>query len=334
MNILIIGKNISKTDTGDYINIVLPLIELKHKIRLFDLENDKVKNEINLNEIIGNSKPNLLFFIPVEDELCIDFITTLSKDFTTLAYFYDDTWRIEYSKKWANAVNYFVTSDPNWKLNFKEYESKVIFSSFFVNCKKYYNNSTIKKKYDISFVGQYHPYREWIINKLINSGFNVKVYGYGWALNSTINFTEMVEVFNDSKINLNLSNCINFDIRYILDFNNKNFFTSLKTLKLIYNYYFKKDMKIYEMVKARFFEINACGGFQMAFYAEGLETEYEIGKEIAIFNNIDELIRRVKYYLSNEEDRKNIARRAYEKTLYKHDSIIKLKNILSRINFI
>ena len=63
------------------------------------------------------------------------------------------------------------------------------------------------------------------------------------------------------------------------------------------------------MVKARFFEINACGGFQMAFYAEGLETEYEIGKEIAIFNNIDELIRRVKYYLSNEEDRKNIARR-------------------------
>ena len=331
MNILIIGKNISKTDSGDYINIALPLIELKHNIRLFDLEIDKVKNEINLNEIIGNSKPHLLFFIPVEDELCIDFITTLSKDFITLAYFYDDTWRIEYSKKWANAVNYFVTSDPNWKLNFKEYESKVIFCPFFVNCKKYSNTFSATKKFDISFVGQYHPYREWVINKLIKAGFNVNVFGHGWTPNSTISFKKMVEVFNDSKINLNLSNCINFDIRYLLDFKNKKFISTLKAIKLLYNYYFKVDMKIYEMVKARFFEINACGGFQLSFYAEGLENAYDIGKDLAVFNNFDELTRRVKYYLDNDEERKNIAESGYKKTLAKHESSFKLAYILSHI---
>ena len=44
MNILVIGKNISKVDSGDYINIVLPLIDLQHDISLLDLEVDKEKN--------------------------------------------------------------------------------------------------------------------------------------------------------------------------------------------------------------------------------------------------------------------------------------------------
>jgi spore maturation protein CgeB len=331
MNILVIGKNISKIDSADHINIILPLIELNHDIELMDLIDNKQINESNILESIKKNKTELIFFIPVEDEIEFKFVTELAKKYTTLAYFYDDTWRIEYSKKWARAVSYLVTSDRNWKQNFKDCENKVIFSPFFVNCKKYLNSFSTLKKFDISFVGQYHPYREWVINKLIKDGFNVTVFGHGWSSNSTISFSKMIDVFNDSKINLNLSNCISFDIRYLLDFENKNFFSSLKSLKHIYNYYFKKDMKIYEMVKARFFEINACGGFQLSFYAEGLESAYDIGKDLVVFNNFDELTRRVKYYLENAQERKIIAENGYKKTLLKHEASLRLADILSQI---
>lgn len=331
MNILVVGRNISKKDSADYINIILPLIELNHDIELIDLLDDKHKNESNILESLKKKKTDLIFFIPVEDEINFKFVTELTKKYTTLAYFYDDTWRIEYSKKWAIAVSYFVTSDINWKQNFKYCENKVIYSSFFVNCKKYLNTFSNSKKFDISFVGQYHPYREWLINKLIKDGFNVAVFGHGWSPDSTISFSKMIEVFNDSEINLNLSNCINFDIRYLLDFKNKKLFSSFKSLKHIYNYYFKKDMKIYEMVKARFFEINACGGFQLSFYAEGLESAYDIGKDLVIFNNLNELTRRVKYYLEHAEERKQIAEMGHKKTLAKHDASLKLAEILSHI---
>ena len=176
MNILVVGRNISKIDSADYINIILPLIELNNDIELIDLLDDKQKNECNILESIKMKKTDLIFFIPVEDEINFKFVTELTKKYTTLAYFYDDTWRIEYSKKWATVVNYIVTSDINWKQNFKFCENKVIFSPFFVNCKKYSNDFSVSKKFDISFVGQYHPYREWIINRLIKDGFNVTVF--------------------------------------------------------------------------------------------------------------------------------------------------------------
>ena len=137
MKILIIGKNISKNNYGDNINFVIPLIELGHDLKTYDIESDSNLNSIKITNIIIQFEPNLIFFIPVEDEIDLTFVKEISKKIITVTYFYDDTWRIEYSKKWVSAVNYFVTSDPNWNLNFKDCEGKVIFSPFFVNCKKY-----------------------------------------------------------------------------------------------------------------------------------------------------------------------------------------------------
>ena len=92
-------------------------------------------------------------------------------------------------------------------------------------------------------------------------------------------------------------------------------------------------MKIYEMVKGRFFEINSCGGFQLSFYAQGLEHQYQIGSEIEIFTNFNELLRKVKYYLTESEERELIALKGYEKTIEQHSSLFRLNQIISKIKF-
>ena len=213
------------------------------------------------------------------------------------------------------------------------HKEKVIPCPFFINTNQYLKTKNKIYKYDISFVGQYHPYRELVIKKIRKLGYNVHVFGNGWNKNSTISFHEMIEVFNNTKINLNLSNCVNFDLRNIFDFKNISFIGALKAIKLLITATYKIDMKIHEMVKARFFEINACGGFQIGFYAQGLEKVFEIGNEIEIYSNFDELKRKIDYYLVNEDKRELIAMTGYHRTLKFHDSKFRLKTILANINF-
>jgi spore maturation protein CgeB len=331
LNILIIGKNISDTNSMDYFNIVMPIKELGNEIILYNINKDKSSNILNINLICKNQKLDLIFIIPVEDEIDFKFVSQLSKTYNTLAYFYDDTWRINYSTKWASCVDYIVTSDINWRLNFDNIENVVIYAPFFVNTNIYKCIDSAEKDIDVSFVGQYHPARAWIINYLKNQGIQVKVFGKGWSNNSEISHKEMIEIFNKSKINLNLSNCINFDINHLVDFKNNDLKSLLKSYKLIFRSLYTPDMKIYEMVKARFFEINACKGFQISFYTQGLEQQYSIGEEIEIFENYNQLVRKIKYFLNHAELREKIANAGYVKTLNEHDSKIRLKYIFSKI---
>ncbi len=331
MKILVIGKSISDKNTLDYINIVIPLTELGHLIKTIDLVDDQKLNQFNIDALCKNIFFDLIFIIPVENELDLSYIKELSKNFKSLVYFYDDTWRIEYSKDWSKAVKYVVTSDINWKINFNQNSNKIIYSSFFINTNVYKPINENQKKYDVTFVGQYHPSREWIINLIKKSGVDIKVFGKGWYEGSEISHNEMIEIFNQSKINLNLSNSINYDIRHLLDFKNNKFISLLKSYKLIFKSLYMSDMKIFEMVKARFFEINACQGFQISFYAQGLEHQYMLGEEVEIFENPIQLIRKIHFYLNNEELRCQIAKNGYEKCIKYHDSKIRLNHILSQI---
>ena len=67
----------------------------------------------------------------------------------------------------------------------------------------------------MSFVGQYHPYRAWLIKRLRDSGCQVAVWGWGWK-GGRVDFHQMANIFNESRINLNLSNNESWDLRYVL----------------------------------------------------------------------------------------------------------------------
>lgn len=331
MKILIVGKNIDHESSMDYINIVLPIKELGNEVILYSMIENQSENNLSINNLCESNHLDLIFFIPISNEIDSNLVSILSKKYKTLAYLYDDTWRINYSKTWAQNVHYIVSSDINWKLNFNGYQNKVIYSPFFVNTSKYSYSPFIEKDIDVSFVGQYHPHREWVINYLINQGIKVSVFGKGWSHNSEVSHEKMIEIFNRSRINLNLSNCVNYDIFHLLDFKNNSLISLMKSYKLVFKSLYTDDMKIYEMVKARFFEINACRAFQLSFYAQGLEHQYLIGKEIEVFENMKQLIKKINFYLTNSEIRESIANSGYVRTLKDHDSKKRMLSILTKI---
>ncbi len=84
-------------------------------------------------------------------------------------------------------------------------------------------------------------------------------------------------------------------------------------------------------IKGRPFEVASVGGFILSEYFSGLEYMFEIGKEIEVFYDTDDLIEKVKFYLDNDSLREKIAYNGYLKVKSDYSSDIVAKRIWDEI---
>jgi len=108
-------------------------------------------------------------------------------------------------------------------------------------------------------------------------------------------YREMPKVFRLSKINLNIS---------------------LKIIK--------------EGIPLRVFDILGAGGFLITNYQKELEDYFEIGKDLVVYENIEDLQEKVQYYLEHEEERKEIAKNGHDKVAKLYSIDIMLDKILRK----
>ena len=303
----------------------------------------------SLIEHTDNVKPDIIFFVLMSNEITIDTIKYLSKKSITINWFADDQWRFNsFTALLAPVLTFSVTVDKYSLIKYEEIGCKNVILSQWAASSYAAQNKVLKKEYlyDISFVGQKNEIREWIISELESSGLKIECFGHGWP-NGKVSFESMEEIFLKSKINLNLSNSFSYDIRYIkfLIKNIKNssssnsikqivkkFIYPYRILKLIYHFLFGAitEEKIIEQIKARNFEIPAAGGFQITNYVLGIEDYYQIGKEIAVYNNIDDLKLLINYFLSNDKEREKIKYQGHLKSAdYTYDKLI--QKVLNKI---
>ncbi len=65
----------------------------------------------------------------------------------------------------------------------------------------------------------------------------------------------------------------------------------------------------------RIFAVAGCGGFYLGRKTPGIETAFEIGREVEVFESDEELIEKVRFYLDHEEARELIASAGQKKVL-------------------
>jgi len=282
----------------------------------------KEKMNQELLDYVKREKPDVTIFSLYRDEFIPEIVEELKKYTITLCCFWDDQWRINFSKFWAPLFSYVITPDFNGIRKYREIGyNKAIYSPLGYN-HFLYKRKNLAKKYDVSFVGLFHPYRNWFIKKIRKSGLKVDVFGAGWK-SGHIPQEEVINIFNQSKINLNLSNCLSWELPYLL--------SSVKAIKNTFGSLVKKDAKEIEQIKGRHFEVTGSGGFQMSYYVEGLEHCFEIGKEIVVFSGIKDLVEKIKYYLKHEEEREKIAQTGYQRTIGEHTYKKRFEKIFKRI---
>ena len=290
----------------EYYNLYLAMQNVASEVILFDfgtLHRERGQEEMNraLLEMLERERPDVTLFALYLDEFIPTVVEDARRYTTTVAYFFDDIWRREFVAKWVPYFDRFTT--PSWGMYQRSQAAGLpgpVYSPFGYNS-AIYRRTEAPMRHDVSFVGGSHPWRVFVIDRLRKAGFDVTVRGSFWP-GGKLGQGEMVDMFNASRINLNLSNSRQWDARYLLS----SWRAVRNTLR---------TPKFRDGVKARHFEIPGAGGFQLSYYAEGLERFFEIGDEVAIYLDLDELVEKVEYYLTHEAERERIARAGHARSL-------------------
>ncbi len=313
----------------EYYNVFLPLKDEigESNIVLFDFYDEYKRNgkqamNKKLFEFIKTEKPEFAVFCLFENEFDETILNEIRKHTKIVSYFFDDPWRQKFVRHWINYFDFFTTPDYYMHQTYLfEKIDKAIYLPFGFN-KNIYKKIDVDKDIEVSFIGAYNPYRKWVIDQLKKDGIDVKVFGRFWDKDSKwITQEKMVNVFNRSKINLNLSNAVSTEVRYLA--------SAVKSPKAIKQLILNKKTR--EQVKGRHYEINGCGGFQLSYFVPGLNMVYEIEKEIAVFDSVSSLPGLIKFFLMNEPLRDKISEQGYKRSISEHTSQNYMKKLIDTV---
>ena len=316
-----------KKDLGlNYIAIdgfVSSFKELGHEVSPFfydELVGDLEELEKELVIFCEKNQPDLVFFVLAHDLFSAEVISKLSDKFTTINFFGDDHWRFEkFTSKLANSFTYCVTTDLLSIKKYKEigFENLIVSQWAALDINKSVVNN-YEYKYDVSFVGGKSPYREWFVNYLSRNGIEVKCFGVGWEA-GPVSAIDMAMIFQETKINLNISNSCSYDLRFLIS-NPLSFVRQLRSAKTS------------SQVKARNFEIPALNGFQLSDFVPFIDRYLKVGEEIVCFNDVKESIDLINYYLQFEIERENIKAASHSRVTKEHFYINRVEEILKKID--
>lgn len=306
----------------EYFNFYQVLKQMGHEVELFDYmsELQTLGKEGMNRKLLARARewqPAVAVFSLYTDQFDPQAVNALREHTRTFCFFHDDTWRVEYSRYWARHFDFFSTPDLYGEMKYRELGlPNAIYFPFGCN-ERIFRKLDVPKKYDVSFVGGWHPYREWLIERIRKAGISVEVAGYRWPAGE-IDQEGMVKLFNESRINLNLSNSASWDARYLAS----------SPRALINRARSKKNI---EQMKARIFEVNGCGAFQLSYFVEGLANCYDIDREIGVYADADDLVEKVRFYLAHSELRESIATAGHERTLSEHTFAGRFSKVFQRM---
>ncbi len=289
---------------------------------------------------ILREKPEVCIFHGAEYDIGIETLRALKeKSNSKLVYMcVDDSWSWDrISRHFAPFFSWIVTYCGDAPARYREIGCQnVIHSQPGVDLSTYKKTNTAKD-INVSFVGTWSKLRGETISYLRDKNISVLTRGNGWP-EGAVTQEEMIDIINRSKISLSLNPpafyfgwrpIIRLFIRraflgegglpYKLDIHNfRDNFASWMQKKIL-------------QVKARNFEIPACGTAEITQDADDLRDYYKPGEEIIFYRDNKDLAEKINYYLEHNEEREKIAQRGYERTIKDHYAEKRFKEIFSSI---
>jgi spore maturation protein CgeB len=164
-------------------------------------------------------------------------------------------------------------------------------------------------RHDLVLVGGHNARREHFVNQLLD--LPLEIYGK-WSKQARFDFAlkkhlvakgvwgeALLQLYNSSKIVLNITNW---------------------------------DPARHVALNQRVFDVPATGAFLLTDYSPELEEHYKIGKEIVCFTDVADLKDKARYFLANDAQREEIARRGYERALTLPTVTDRMRAVIQHVN--
>ena len=277
------------------------------KKNYFQLGKDKMNSEF-LKKIKSNNY-DLIISAMEYDEFypeTLEKMKYLPPNTKSVLIICDDDARFDnWSRYFALFFDYTITSQDF----LKEYKKDGINAFFHLD----YNTNKLKpmdteKIYDVTFIGRPKADRNEVIKYLLDNGIKVTLFGWDWykypefagVYKGPLNQENYAKVINQSKINLSPAKA-----GYLEQRNQYN-------------------------MKGRYFEVSLCKSFQLVEKFPTL-LKFFNEKEMGMYSSQEDMLNKIKYYLSHEKEREQIAYNAYKKTITKYNREEQLMKIFTKI---
>jgi spore maturation protein CgeB len=329
----------------EHYNFYESLRHMGHTILYFDFmslmqQHGREWMNHRLIEVVKTEKPDLMFTFLFSDEFDQGTLRYISEstDTVTFNWFADDHWRFDnYSRHWAFCFNWVATTAQSALSKYKEIGYQNVIKSQWGCNHLLYRKLDLPFKYDVTFIGQPHGDRRQMIDQLQQAGLKVQVWGNGWEA-GRLSQEEMIQVFNASRINLNLTNSIAMGSPTSANSRSRSLprrlLSRLKRSLISTPILEQPKLQVQQytqQIKGRNFEIPGCGGFLLTGQADNLEDYYLPDKEIVYFNTTSDLIEKIQYYLKHENERAAIAQAGYKRTFQEHTYVQRFTNIFQQM---
>jgi spore maturation protein CgeB len=322
----------------EHYNFCDSLLEMGHDLLYFDfvtLLRERGRDAMNqrLLDVARSERPDLMFTVLLRDELDRAIVRRISTGTSTLTinWFCDDHWRFEsFSRYWAPQFNWVITTAASALPKYQALGYRNVIKSQWACNPDRYRPLEFPKKHDVTFIGAPHGDRRFVIDEVRKAGIDVRAWGQGWE-RGRIDQDDMIRIFSESRINLNLSNssptrslggrAIDLATLYVQrsPVAPSTRESIARRLAILRQRLAVGNAQAYsDQIKGRNFEIPGCEGFLLTGRVDNLEDFYVPEREVACFTGVGELIRKIHHYLQRADEREAIARAGYERTMREH----------------
>jgi spore maturation protein CgeB len=329
----------------EYVNILGTLRKMAGvRVEFFPLDvvmRESGRSEMNrrLVRAVEELSPDCCYFVLFTDEIERKTIELISEkgNSATLNWFGDDHWRFDsFSKMYAPAFHWVLTTDSCAVEKYHALGCRNVFKTQWGFNPYVCERRDVREEFDVTFVGQVHSRRRRIVDHMRKGGIDVRCWGRGWKA-GRLSEKEMVAVYSRSRINLNFTgSSVSLGWKPIAKvFLNRRADDSISInspagmwghLRVLLG-----DLR--PQIKGRNFEIPGSGGFLLTSDADNLGEYFVPGKEIAVFNGLNDLMDKTRHYLAHADEREAIREAGYERAHREHTYEQRLRSIFAAIGF-
>jgi spore maturation protein CgeB len=196
------------------------------------------------------------------------------------SFYYD--WGLKYYDMIVTQKSYNCNADelPSLGAKYVFFRNK----AYDKDVHKSYDCSDEKHNFEVLFIGHFEEERYKSMLHLSENGIKVDIFGPAWG--NYMNTNKNLIIHNKMLVAEDYANAL-----------------SCAKISLCFLRKINRDLQT-----SRTMEIPSCGGFMMAERTDEHINLFEEDKEAVYFDNDDELLEKVKYYLNNDDKRINISK--------------------------